>query len=580
MPRIKAAVGLLAVAVFCIGFNAVRYPIVWEMVAASSGTAASPGDSESASHRASTGESPPVAPVVSIHGTKPADSWYLATEAGPTGRLGPKSADPTNEANVSDAANRQKGSGAANRWSAERAWSDDQGAEAHSVGTAEDGEDAWSKGQYSVSAGTPGNTGNHSSEFNSSEAGRFSPSDSDAGDSRTPGADNSAGYGGPSYSDSGSQYDSSARGGWTSDEKSSSRPGGASGPSGTTKARGSGSRQEQGRSAKNTKTSAQAPKGKGGSSKAAAAGASAAKGREEKTGRKSSAAGQKAQPEAEFFASTPSKSTSTGNTRPQKPSAALAALASGASRYPNDPREKAWSQPAAGHAGHHPSAETPSGYTPADLGDSGNGLSGECDASGKGDTQSPGAFSWANAFGASSNSSQGASGGSGTGNYGSGCTGPTCSIARATRPPDSPGSDFAARNTAERGHGGFGEPSPREGLPPMVPVVATSNAGMDAHFYEPQPAASVARDSWGTSTRESSVDAAAGSSSGSARSTFAGDTAWDRAASPGTSHPAWAGFGSQVRRLPPPDQTAEESTAPTDLGSDGSLPIYPVTHRP
>ncbi len=35
MPRIKAALALLATAVFCIGFNAMRYPAVWRMVAAS-----------------------------------------------------------------------------------------------------------------------------------------------------------------------------------------------------------------------------------------------------------------------------------------------------------------------------------------------------------------------------------------------------------------------------------------------------------------------------------------------------------------------------------------------------------------
>ncbi|MCR4415868.1 MAG: hypothetical protein NUV77_25925 [Thermoguttaceae bacterium] len=34
MPRIKAALALLAAAVFCIGFNAIRYPAVWRMVAA------------------------------------------------------------------------------------------------------------------------------------------------------------------------------------------------------------------------------------------------------------------------------------------------------------------------------------------------------------------------------------------------------------------------------------------------------------------------------------------------------------------------------------------------------------------
>lgn len=32
MPRIKAAAGLLTLALFCVGFNSARYPVVWDMV--------------------------------------------------------------------------------------------------------------------------------------------------------------------------------------------------------------------------------------------------------------------------------------------------------------------------------------------------------------------------------------------------------------------------------------------------------------------------------------------------------------------------------------------------------------------
>ena len=42
MPRIAAALAVLLTVVTCIGFNTARYPVVWEMVAASDGFTRSP----------------------------------------------------------------------------------------------------------------------------------------------------------------------------------------------------------------------------------------------------------------------------------------------------------------------------------------------------------------------------------------------------------------------------------------------------------------------------------------------------------------------------------------------------------
>jgi len=67
MPRIAAALAVFLTAVTCIGFNTARYPVVWEMVASSEGSAGSQGSelpaadpqSASASQPATSPQSPP-----------------------------------------------------------------------------------------------------------------------------------------------------------------------------------------------------------------------------------------------------------------------------------------------------------------------------------------------------------------------------------------------------------------------------------------------------------------------------------------------------------------------------------------
>jgi hypothetical protein len=78
MPRIKAALALLATAVFCIGFNAIRYPVVWRMVAAPPEDAtkpvtiarASPGSNPAAAIQSETATSSPTTFPAAIHGGK------------------------------------------------------------------------------------------------------------------------------------------------------------------------------------------------------------------------------------------------------------------------------------------------------------------------------------------------------------------------------------------------------------------------------------------------------------------------------------------------------------------------------
>ena len=165
------------------------------------------------------------------------------------------------------------------------------------------------------------------------------------------------------------------------------------------------------------------------------------------------------------------------------------------------------------------------------------------------------------------------------------CTGSTCNLARDVTQPRYAPDDLGVERTDLRERNAWEfpvdrsrqqEPSSREGQPAMVPVVAGTDSATGSYAYEHKKKEGF---SLAYGSQDSSLEGYSNLPDGGAEQTI-GSTAWDRASWPGTRSPTISGNDPQVRRLPPPDPLAEDPISPLDPAPAGSIPIYPVTHRP
>ena len=164
------------------------------------------------------------------------------------------------------------------------------------------------------------------------------------------------------------------------------------------------------------------------------------------------------------------------------------------------------------------------------------------------------------------------------------CTGSTCNLARDVTQPRYARDDLGVERTDLRERNAWEfpvdrsrqqEPSSREGQPAMVPVVAGTDSATGSYAYEHKKEGL----SLAYGSQDSSLEGYSNLPDGGAEQTI-GSTAWDRASGLGTGSPTKSGNDPQVRRLPPAEPLAEDPIAPLDPAPAGSIPIYPVTHRP
>lgn len=627
MPRIKAAVALLAVAVFCIGFNAVRYPAVWDMVAASTEPGSTQQSSQLATRPSASADLFPAPPTASIRGSKPADSVADGLPA-EHGGFSAESEVAGSEAwgqygsNLGHQPDHTRGfsdeTTYGSPWEANDSASVENGRSEGADGSSTAGPSAgysdysgWGNGDSETGKGFSGHEGSdaeHSWE-SSSAAGSgedgYSRTDSSGGERVT-----------RAFQTAASDY-----GGTTDRSRSNTRPGNATpkarmsatANSGYAGSGGSGDERfakrfsgfgtqktEKAPPAEPSKKSEQAQLGMTAASKAAVAGTARVQGSEAKakpSARQSSQRAAKALGSAKPTGATSSSKTS------NKTAASLASIASGAPNPSGGDSRSSWGASATGSTGwarvspaEVPSASASSGggmwARTSEKDTLGDSSSRDADAAPVKDSQSRSGFSWASAlWPGSGTGGQDASRQSGQATCGAACPGARCSLPFTTGAfgadprPDSAAGDFAGTSGARNSLWGSEKPSPREGLPAMVPVVASPHPAGDSHSYSsgyssgeyPNPSGEHPSESLGwegekTPARESGGSEAWGLSSAEGRSD------WDRAAWPGTGRFSSTSTDSQVRRLPPLEQTAEVLAAPySDLGSDSSVPIYPVT---
>lgn len=601
MPRIKAALALLAVAVFCIGFNAVRYPAVWDMVAASTETASAQPRSGSAIRQAAPEDALPSPPAASIRAGTSAERSQVATQTDLWGHSVPKSEDgpdhtspsprKTYEPPATDHARSEEpyGSSSASAY----------GGAGHFTGTDE-----------SSGLGTgDGDTGNGFSAHDGSRADHSwengyaaDPSENDStGQAAAMGQEHRstsqpfASHHEARVGSSGSAREQTGRSDPAQGRSSATLGGGSSGAE-TQKPVRPGA-------AKSAKASEQVRREKTAGSRATVAGTSASQKRGAKGKPPAGQTGQGDPGQAKGVASAKSTNANSSTTGEKTATDALAYLASGPvsttgsdaqGRWPSSPGESAISAAASpsGAPWSDPSLSGSSGVAASSGTTLGNPAPSDSPAPEADATAQPGApprtgYSWANAlWSGSATSGLAASARSGLGTCGPACTGSTCSLPTNTRlaaetRPESAASPSDKTNQSHGGSWGSEEPSPRDGLPPMVPVVASARLAGDSYSAnssahgQPQSGYGQSHGEFPGGGPAGASPPNSGSSGGWGNSSADGHNDWGRASWPGSSSSSSASLS--VRRLPPVEQTAEMGSPSADFKSDGSVPLYPVT---
>lgn len=601
MPRIKAALALLAVAVFCIGFNAVRYPAVWDMVAASTETASAQRRSGSATRQAAPEDALPSPPAVSIHAGKSAERSQVATQTDLWGHSASKSEDGLDDTTPSPGKTYKSPS-------TDHARSEEP-YDSSSV-SAYGGAGDLTGTEESSGLGTGhGDTGNGFSAYERSRADHSWENGYAAGLSSS----DSSGRGPAMGEDHGSNsqpfasHHEARAGSSGSAREQTGRSDAAQGRSSATLGGGSSGaeRQKTARpgAAKSAKASEQVRREKTAGSGAVVAGTSASQKRGAKGKPPGGQTGQGDPGQAKAVASAKSTHPNSSTTGTKTATDALAYRVSGPvsttggdaqGRWPSSPGECAISAAASpsGAPWSDPSSSESSGVAVSSGATVGNPAPSDYRAPEADGTAQPGdpprtGYSWANAlWSGSATAGLAASARSGSGSCGPACTGSTCSLPTNTRlaadtRPESAASPSEKTSQSHGGSWGSEEPSPRDGLPPMVPVVASARLAGDSYSAN-SSAHGQPQSGYGGSHGEFLGGGAAGASppnsagsGGWGNSSADGQNDWGRASWPGTSSSSSASLS--VRRLPPVEQTAEMGSPSADFRSDGSVPLYPVT---
>ncbi len=567
MPRIKAAVGLLAIAVFCIGFNAVRYPAVWDMVAAPTEMADSQRHGQSAGRRTAPDGSPARSPLLSIEGGKSADSRELSAGTETAGWLGSISGNRPGRGGVSTQPAEESAASASQ-------WGSGQAEGASSDQTSDEADTAWSAGQYGHSAGT------HVPDV-AGDSDAFEGGELDFTHGGTYWDSGGRDYGAKTFAHRPDDYAASAEGHpGHSESQESYKSGGYR--DARDEDRATGSQSQKTAATKAPKTADQARKTKAARPKASVASTAGAQNR----AGKAESAGAPGRQSA-HKSSTAAKAKSPGAKRAGAPKTrpAPASLASNTfgqtSRSPETP-------PASPAAHQDPYGPAASATQSRDSADSASSEHTDSISSGDGGLRytnkqkSLSDLAWGETVWSGSRATdEAARQPGGLRSDESACTGPMCSLAGGRLLADSRNSRGASDSGVA---GATSDPSgdsqrawPRDGLPPMVPVVATSNRFGDSDAYSDRSGASFGEDGGLAATQQASPDARAWPSSSADP-----PNSWDRATWPGTGS-TFSSESHEVRRLPPvePGDGAglAHSDAALEAGADGSLPIYPVTRR-